>query len=370
MRYQLGKKAPVAKKSLSFNDYVTLLPSVPLTDAAPAFAYNMDENDRIGDCVVAAWDHARQTITGLLTGVPKTFSVQEIESFYKTQNPNFPAQDNGMDIQTFLEYLAANKHILGFAKIDHTNEQEMKAATYIGISVIAGVQLQQAQENQFASGTWDYVFGSPFVGGHAIAAVGYRNAPDQGTYVSWGREVQVTQNMVTRQMDEAWFVLLQEHIDHPTFRNHWNLAAFSQSVREITEGKIVIPVSETVPPASPVTKLDLWCEAAIKMEGADASLSNPGNVRYVSGTWMAKIAIGQKDGFCVFKDYQTGYGVLKELFANAATGKSEIYRPSDTLYQFYAKYAPASDNNDPNHYAEFVASAIGVAPTVAISTLV
>lgn len=118
------------------------------------------------------------------------------------------------------------------------------------------------------------------------------------------------------------------------------------------------------------TKLDLWCKAAIQMEGANPKLNNPGNVRYVIGTWMQKKAIGEENGFCIFPDYKTGYDVLQEIFTNAATGKSIIYHPTDTLYDFYAKYAPASDGNNPKHYAEFVAGIIGVDPDVEISTLV
>jgi hypothetical protein len=47
-------------------------------------------------------------------------------------------------------------------------------------------------------------------------------------------------------MDECWFVLTQEHIDHPEFRNHFDLAGFSQAVSEITNGKIIIPINPTL----------------------------------------------------------------------------------------------------------------------------
>jgi hypothetical protein len=245
---KLGKKDPINKEALLFSDYTLLLPTVPLVDTAPAYAYPMDLNDQYGDCVVAGFDHLRQTVTGLLTGTPQNFTTEQLEAFYKTQNPNFPQEDNGMDIQTFLEYLQANKHIVAFAKIDQTNEQEMKAATYMGLSIMTGFQIQEAQEEQFNEGKpWVFVEGSPIAGGHCIVPVGYQSTPDQSTYVTWGKEQQVDQSFLT-QCDEAWFVLLQEHIDNPTFRNHWNLEAFAQSVREITDGKIIIPIPPTVPP--------------------------------------------------------------------------------------------------------------------------
>lgn len=117
------------------------------------------------------------------------------------------------------------------------------------------------------------------------------------------------------------------------------------------------------------SKLDLWCKAAIQMEGANPTNNNPGNIRYVAGTWMQKLATGEHNGFCVFPTYAVGYQVLRDFFTNAATGKSKIYHSTDTLYDFYSKYAPASDSNDPRHYASYVSSIIGVQPTTMIKDL-
>lgn len=242
--FKLGKLAPKNSKSLSFGDFLTKIPDCPLVDFAPDYSYPMDENDRIGDCVVAGFDHLRQAVTGLLTGTQKNFTTAEIEAFYKTQNPNFPAEDNGMDIQTFLECLQAGKHIIGFARIDHANEQLMKSATYLGLGIMTGVQLQQAQEAQFP-GQWDYVAGSPILGGHCVPSVGYNNSPDILDVVSWGRLLGATQSFFGHQCDEAWFVLMQEHVDHPSFRNHFDVAGFATAVSEITGGKISMPVPAT-----------------------------------------------------------------------------------------------------------------------------
>lgn len=240
--FKLGKKAPSNKDSVSFADFLITIPECPLVDFAPNYTYPMDLNDQYGDCVVAGFDHARQVITGLLTGTQKNFTTAEIEAFYKTQNPNFPHEDNGMDIQTFLEYLQANKYILGFAKIDHTNEQLLKAATYLGLGIMTGVQLQNAQMQQFETGMWDYVPNGTIDGGHCIPGVGYNNAPDILDIVTWGKLIAATQNFVSHQMDESWFILMQEHVDHPTFRNHFDVAGFSQAVSEITGGKVIIPL--------------------------------------------------------------------------------------------------------------------------------
>ena len=259
-----GKRDPINRLSVKFGDFLTTLPSVPLVDIAPSFTYPMDGNDSVGDCVVAGWDHFRQVVTGLLTGTQKNFTQDQIWNFYKTQNPNFDpngtkdtngpgsSSDNGMCIQTFLEYLVSQKLILGFAKVDHTNEAELKAAIYIGLGLITGVIVDDAQmTDQFQNGVWDYVPNSKRDGGHCIPLIGYNNSPDECACVTWAKLVQCTESFIFHQMDEAWFVLMQEHVDHPSFRNHFDLAAFSNAVKQITGGKIVIPV----PPVMPVVNM-------------------------------------------------------------------------------------------------------------------
>lgn len=249
-----GKLAPVMRDSVPFGKFLTVLPTAPLVDAAPAYAYPMDGNDAVGCCVVAGWDHFRQTVTGLLTGTPRNFTQDQIWAFYKSQNPHFDpngtaatngpgsSSDCGMSIQIFLEYLQSAGLILGFAKIDQTNEAEMKAAVYLGLGIITGVVLDDIQMDQFEKGMWDYVAGSKVDGGHCIPLNGYAAIPDQMTCVTWGKLVNCTEAFVQKQMDEAWFVLMQEHVDHPDFRNHFDLPGFAQAVSEITGGKIVIPL--------------------------------------------------------------------------------------------------------------------------------
>lgn len=249
-----GKLPPTNRKSVSFGDFLTVLPTVPLVDIAPTFIYPMDLNDSIGCCVVAGFDHFRQVVTGLLCGKQANFTQDEIINFYKTQNPHFDlhgsastngpgsSSDNGMNIQLFLEYLVSQKKILGFAKIDHTNEEQMKAAIYMGLGIIIGVIVTEPQMNeQFYNKLWDWVPDAKQDGGHCVTLAGYINQPDKSTCITWGTLIDCTQSFISHQADEAWFVLMQEHVDHPSFRNHFDLAGFSEAVKNITEGKVIIP---------------------------------------------------------------------------------------------------------------------------------
>lgn len=252
-----GKRSPSNRLSVPFGKFITTLPTTPLADLAPNLSYPMDLNDQIGCCVVAAWDHAYQVITNCLSGTGKNFTSEQIIDFYKTQNPNFDpngtastngpgsSADGGMNIQEFLGYLQSKGYILGFAAVDHTNEQEVKAAIYIGLALMTGVILDDIQMQQFQTGVWNNVPGSSVDGGHGVPAVGFGGSPDDITFVSWAKLVNGTPSFISKQVDEMWFILTQAHVDHPNFRNHFDLAGFSQAVSQITGGKVIIPIMPT-----------------------------------------------------------------------------------------------------------------------------
>lgn len=114
--------------------------------------------------------------------------------------------------------------------------------------------------------------------------------------------------------------------------------------------------------------LEQFCEAIKKHEGwypgsRSYRQQNPGNLRW------SKYMIGQDGGFAMFPDYATGWKALVFQVEIAAQGKSKVYRPDMTFYDFFAVYAPASDNNAPRQYAEQVAKHVGVSPFTKIKQL-
>jgi len=119
--------------------------------------------------------------------------------------------------------------------------------------------------------------------------------------------------------------------------------------------------------------IDKWADAIKRFEGwTPTSLSfrnnNPGNLRPSPEPWQGQISVS--NGFIVFDTYENGLRALKISLINAATGRSRVYSPSDSLYDFFARYAPASDNNYPRQYAEFVAAQLNVDPNTPIGQLV
>lgn len=104
------------------------------------------------------------------------------------------------------------------------------------------------------------------------------------------------------------------------------------------------------------SKLKEWADAIMRFEGVnpnDGKLTlaerknNPGNLRDPK--------TGQYREFATFDEGR------RALEADLAA-KVRKY-PTWTLAQIMARYAPASDNNDPVAYANFVAKRLGVAVT-------
>lgn len=88
--------------------------------------------------------------------------------------------------------------------------------------------------------------------------------------------------------------------------------------------------------------------------------NNPGNLR--SSPYMS----GQRDGFAYFKTYDDGWNALLWQLQISVDGRSGVYNPEMTLYEFFETYAPSSDSNAPRLYAESVAKKLGVSPETKI----
>ncbi len=237
---------PRVKMAGFFNLSVTE-PVYAAADTVPNTPLPMDHNDTVGDCVVAGTDHALRAISFLLTGTAAGLTDPQMLAMYQSQNPGFTSwsdagspDDNGMDIQTALEWCVKQGWILAFGELDPTDEQQMKAATWIGLAVITGETLQEAQEQQTI---WTPVNGSPVAGGHCTTIVGYDGTPDYFDQATWGTVLKMTQAFVDTQMSEAWFVLTEDHVNHPGFRDNFDLEGFAAAVSTVTDGKVIVPVT-------------------------------------------------------------------------------------------------------------------------------
>lgn len=118
------------------------------------------------------------------------------------------------------------------------------------------------------------------------------------------------------------------------------------------------------------SKLDAWCLSIKSEEGYIApgqnsqypngtpawKNNNPGNLEFAHQ--LNAVPNGR---FAKFATYQDGYNALKSMLIRACTSQmTSLYNPNMTLLQFYEKYSPSSDGNDPMQYSKKVAGDIGV----------
>jgi hypothetical protein len=238
------------KPRVNVSEFLNLSVPHPVVDPAPGLSWPMDRNDIAGDCVVAGLDHTLQAIHTALDGSYTNWTDDQILHAYQSQNPGFASwadaggpNDNGMVIQDFLGWARKQGHILAFGEINRDYDT-LRAATYIGLAIVTGEDLETAQQNQQ---TWDYS-PSPDWGGHCTTWVGYH---PKLTTVTWGSTLDMTDAFINNQVGEAWFVLTQAHVDHPGFRDNFDLAAFADAVHQITGGKVVVPTQPTPPAPTP-----------------------------------------------------------------------------------------------------------------------
>mgnify|MGYP007100077729 CR=1 FL=1 len=135
----------------------------------------------------------------------------------------------------------------------------------------------------------------------------------------------------------------------------------------LAQQPVPVPTPTPVPPVTPPSpKRDLvneMCLAIQEYEGwYPGSVSyrnnNPGNIRSVSGP------------FLVFPTYEKGFAYLKDYVTRACTGKHAAYKPTMTVAQFFAVYAPTGDNNQPDKYADWVCKKLKILTTTKLEDLI
>ena len=259
-----GRRAPKRAPAIQLGPLLTgVVPDHPASAdylAALGGGWQMLGNDTYGDCVAVTWSNERRLVSTTL-GTANYPGLAQVEQVYETQNPGFPSQDQGMDIQTLLEYLVVDGgpdgvKALGFAAVDYTNPAEVQAAIAIFGCLWAGFNVLQVNEQEFAAGQpWDYVAGSPVAGGHSVLVGGYGTG---GTgqlggdekFITWAQETSFTDAFWANEMQECWAVIWPEHLGSREFLAGVNLAQFAQDYTAITGKPFPAPIPPT-PPAPP-----------------------------------------------------------------------------------------------------------------------
>jgi hypothetical protein len=227
------------RPKLRFRDIRTGLIPHPASEdyLAGVSGWQMLGNDQYGDCVAVTGGNERYFVTSLLTNTPTYPTLQQVIDLYKTQNPLFPTQDNGMNIQLCLEYL--NKvgwlgvQIVAFAAVDYTDPEETDAALATFGSLWTGITVSQANQQQFASGEpWDYDPASPIEGGHSVMTGGYDAASLK--FITWAQETAFTNAYWDNQVEEAWIVIWPEMLGTRQFEAGIDAAKLDEYYFDLT----------------------------------------------------------------------------------------------------------------------------------------
>lgn len=266
-----GRRAPKNAPAIRLGNILRSGAAVPAHPASEDYLSQLSDwqmlgNDQAGDCVAVTWANMRRLVTRFLAS--EDYPTQEqVWKVYKTQNPDFDpngtadtngpgsSADQGMDIQTLLEYLTKHggpdgSKPIAFAKVDHTNPQELDAALAIFGGVWTGVNVLQVNMDEFDAGEpWDYIPGSPLDGGHSVLAGGY--TPNV-RFITWGQETEFTPTFVEHLVEETWVVVWPEMLGSKAFLDGVDVAALAADYKALTGRDFPVPAPDPVPTPVPV----------------------------------------------------------------------------------------------------------------------
>jgi len=268
-----GKRPPKNAPAIHFRSILSAV-----TPAHPASAdyllgmpgWAMLGNDAAGNCVAVTWANFRRLVTMALTSAGYYPSIDQVWAIYKTQNPGFDPNgsastngpgslyDQGMDIQTLLEYLVKTGgpdgvKALAFAKVNFKSLDDVKAAMAIFGGVWIGCNVTDANQQEFEDGKpWDFVPTSPVEGGHSVLGGGYGATTStrpalkgDAKFITWADETSMTDAFWQNQVDECWVVIWPEHLGTAQFLAGINLPALAAAYQALTGNVLPIPI----PPA-------------------------------------------------------------------------------------------------------------------------
>lgn len=102
----------------------------------------------------------------------------------------------------------------------------------------------------------------------------------------------------------------------------------------------------------------------------DSAPVNPDEQSQTTFNYNTNLRQSGNKGFRSFGSYEEGRNALENQLRLYQTGETKNpVTPNSSIYQAMSVYAPASDGNNPKHYAEFVADKLGVSPNTPISQI-
>lgn len=267
---QYGKRPPKQAPALDFAPLLTgIVPAHPdrVDYLAQLVDWQMLGNNTAGDCVAVTAANFRRLVTTAL-GSGEQYPDQDwVWRLYRTQNPGFDptgssgtngpgsSADQGMDIQTLLEYLQKTgtpdgAKLICFGKVDPTNTEAVNAALAVFGGLWVGMTVKMANEQQFSTGQpWDYAPNSPVAGGHSVLGGGYNPGVQ---FITWATETQLTPAFLNHQVDELWVCVWPEHLGSRAFLVGVDQRQLADDYTALTGRPFPVQPIPPVPPQPPV----------------------------------------------------------------------------------------------------------------------
>jgi hypothetical protein len=263
----VGGRLPAEPARPHLKFAVALTPELPAPPASddwltpvPADAWGVLGNDEVGDCTCAGVAHKRigdvylnqeHTVLGVTTA--QTLALYSAVTGY---NPADPSTDQGAVCQDVLDYWRKRgflgERIIAFAKVDISNETELRQAIHLFGQVYAGFAFPSTAMDQFNAGeTWDVVRGARNEGGHCVTLGAYdKNGLE---CVTWGKVQKLTWAFFRKYFDEAWVIISPDMIDPATGRDiqGLDLYALGQDFAALTGQKNPVPAPAPQPQPAP-----------------------------------------------------------------------------------------------------------------------
>jgi hypothetical protein len=255
---RLGLRPPKRAARLFLGDVLTgVIPAHPT--GADHFSritdWGLYHNDEFGVCGPTSVANYYKMISAYLMGTEVSVSDEAVFDLYRRSgNPHFDpatgADDNGVDMQTMLEALLKDQMIgapseaVAFAAVDHNNREEIKAAIALFGGLLLGVVLQTSQQSQTNQGQWHYAPSATW-GGHAILTAKYDPTPD---CVTWAEVVDMTDDFLDHQLQEAWVVITKAHLSDKGFQEGVDLNALAIDYQQLTGRPFPQPEPTPTPP--------------------------------------------------------------------------------------------------------------------------
>lgn len=196
-----------------------------------------------GDCVWAAFGHITREANKIAGRTVRITGKESIADYAAATGYVIgdDQTDQGTDMRAGMKYWQktgivdtnGNRHKIGaYVSINPTDLDELWQACYVFSAVAIGFNFQQAQDDQFETGTWDYVAGSPSLGGHCVPAFG-RNKGRIGV-VSWADHLWFTQAAYTNLNDETWAFVLPDELRNGKTERGMDITALNAALEALS----------------------------------------------------------------------------------------------------------------------------------------